>query len=100
MRRLHERRVLAGCDADGVTIVRYAAEADLGHLAGIEDAADALFAERFGPGPWGGAPSGPARAAEPGFLLVAAAMLVSGIIWLFGMKHLGLETPALQKQPA
>ena len=65
-----------------VTSIRYADAADLPLLAGIEEAADARFAEvsaalgidheRFP----AGAPSGRERAAEPGFLLVVGAPVV------------------------
>jgi MFS family permease len=34
------------------------------------------------------------------FLVVSAAMLVSGIIWLFGMKYLAADTAAVENQPA
>jgi MFS family permease len=34
------------------------------------------------------------------FLVVSGAMLVSGIIWLFGMKYLGADTAAVENQPA
>ena len=53
--------------------VRPAEPADLHALARIEDAGDALFAQRFGPVDWPPATSGEERAAEPGFLLVAVA---------------------------
>lgn len=53
--------------------VRPAGPADLAALEGIEAAADGLFAELFGPDPFGpgSAAPGPQRAAEPGFVLVA-----------------------------
>ena len=51
--------------------VRPAGPADLAALARIEDAGDALFAQRFGSLDWPPAASGEDRAAEPGFLLVA-----------------------------
>ena len=51
--------------------VRAAEPADLPALARIEDAGDALFAQRFGPLDWPAASSGKERAAEPGFLVVA-----------------------------
>lgn len=54
------------------TFIRPAEDADLGDLAAIEQAADAVFAETFGTIPWGTPPSGQDRAAQPGFLLVAA----------------------------
>jgi MFS transporter, Spinster family, sphingosine-1-phosphate transporter len=34
------------------------------------------------------------------FLAVSVAMLVSGIIWLFGMKYLAADTAAVENQPA
>ena len=34
------------------------------------------------------------------FLIVSVAMLVSGIIWLFGMKYLAADTAAVENQPA
>jgi len=34
------------------------------------------------------------------FLVISGAMLVSGIIWLFGMKALAAETAAVENQPA
>jgi MFS family permease len=34
------------------------------------------------------------------FLVVSGAMLVSGIIWLFGMKYLAADTAAVENQPA
>ena len=52
--------------------IRFATEADLEVLAAIEDDADGLFLERFRPETWSPAPSGRFRAAQPGFLLVAA----------------------------
>ena len=51
--------------------VRLAEPADLPLLAGIEDAADSLFAQRFGGVDWPPPTAGEERAAEPGFLLVA-----------------------------
>jgi GNAT superfamily N-acetyltransferase len=51
--------------------VRPAEPADLPALAGIEDAADTLFVQRFGAVDWPPPTPGEARAAEPGFLLVA-----------------------------
>ena len=51
--------------------VRPAEPADLPALAGIEDAADTLFAQRFGGVDWPPPTAGEERAAEPGFLLVA-----------------------------
>ena len=55
-----------------MSVVRRALPADLPHLAGIEAAADRLFAELFGRDPgWGEPPSGERRASEPSFLLVA-----------------------------
>ncbi|HSO64961.1 MAG TPA: GNAT family N-acetyltransferase [Ornithinibacter sp.] len=51
--------------------IRPAEPHDLPALARIEDAGDALFAQRFGPVDWPPASSGEERAAEPGFLLVA-----------------------------
>jgi GNAT superfamily N-acetyltransferase len=54
-----------------VSPIRFAREEDLDLLAGIEDDADRLFIERFRADGWGVAMSGRARAAGPGFLLVA-----------------------------
>jgi GNAT superfamily N-acetyltransferase len=54
-----------------MTSTRLARAEDLPLLAAIEDAGDALFAERFGPLDWPAASSGEERAAEPGILLVA-----------------------------
>jgi hypothetical protein len=54
-----------------MTTTRLAQDADLPLLAGIEDAADALFVERFGEVAWPAASPGEERAAEPGILLVA-----------------------------
>ena len=54
-----------------MTTIRLARDADLPYLAGIEDAGDTLFAQRFGGVDWPAASSGEDRAAEPGFLLVA-----------------------------
>ena len=34
------------------------------------------------------------------FLVISVAMLVSGIIWLFGMKYLAADTAAVENQPA
>jgi MFS transporter, Spinster family, sphingosine-1-phosphate transporter len=34
------------------------------------------------------------------FLFVSGMMLLSGIIWLFGMKHLAADTAAVENQPA
>ncbi len=54
-----------------MTTTRLARAEDLPLLAGIEDAGDTLFAERFGGVDWPAASSGEERAAEPGILLVA-----------------------------
>jgi ribosomal protein S18 acetylase RimI-like enzyme len=54
-----------------MSTVRPATPQDLPFLASVEDAADGLFAERFGEVDWPPADSGEDRAAEPGFLLVA-----------------------------
>ena len=54
-----------------MSTVRPATPQDLPFLASVEDAADGLFAERFGAVDWPPADSGEDRAAEPGFLLVA-----------------------------
>ncbi len=54
-----------------MTSIRPATAEDLPLLAAIEDAGDRLFAERFGGVDWPQASTGEARAAEPGFLLVA-----------------------------
>ena len=51
--------------------VRLARTEDLPLLARIEDAADTLFADRFGSVDWPPASSGQERATEPGILLVA-----------------------------
>jgi GNAT superfamily N-acetyltransferase len=53
-------------------LIRHATRSDLDHLAGIEAAADQLYAARFGATGWDPPPSGRARAEAPGFLLVAA----------------------------
>jgi len=50
------------------SFVRTATDADLAKLAGIEDEADAVFTPLFGAALAGDAPSGVARAAEPGFV--------------------------------
>lgn len=55
-----------------MSTVRPATAADLAVLGPLEDAADGLFTERFGPTGWPAATTGEERAAEPGFLLVAA----------------------------
>jgi MFS family permease len=34
------------------------------------------------------------------FLVVSGAMLISGVIWLFGMKYLAADTAAVENQPA
>ncbi len=34
------------------------------------------------------------------FFVLSGAMLVSGIVWLLGMKYLALETATVQAQPA
>ncbi|WP_375390294.1 GNAT family N-acetyltransferase [uncultured Amnibacterium sp.] len=52
--------------------IRSALDADLDLLAGIEDAADRRFVDLFRPERWDAAPSGRVRAAQPGFVLVAA----------------------------
>ncbi len=54
-----------------MTTIRLAQDADLPFLAGIEDAGDTLFGERFGGVDWPASSSGEERAAEPGILLVA-----------------------------
>jgi predicted Zn-dependent protease with MMP-like domain/GNAT superfamily N-acetyltransferase len=54
------------------SFVRTATDADLAQVARIEESADGVFAGLFGPLGWGVAPSGSARAAEPGFILVVA----------------------------
>ena len=51
--------------------VRPAEPADLPAVAGDEDAADALFVQRFGAVDWPPPTPGEARAAEPGLMLVA-----------------------------
>ncbi len=55
-----------------MTTIRLARDADLPFLAAIEDAGDALFAQRFGELDWPASASGEERAGEPGILLVAA----------------------------
>ncbi len=54
-----------------MTTIRLAQDADLPLLAGIEDAGDALFVERFGEVAWPAASSGEERVGEPGALLEA-----------------------------
>jgi GNAT superfamily N-acetyltransferase len=51
--------------------VRFARTEDLPHLAPLEGRADAMFEPAFGPVGWDPPATGEARAAEPGFLLVA-----------------------------
>jgi len=34
------------------------------------------------------------------FLVISVTMLLSGIIWLFGMKYLAADTAAVENQPA
>jgi MFS transporter, Spinster family, sphingosine-1-phosphate transporter len=34
------------------------------------------------------------------FLVISGAMLISGVIWLFGMKYLAADTAAVENQPA
>ncbi|OUD89287.1 Acetyltransferase (GNAT) family protein [Clavibacter michiganensis subsp. michiganensis] len=53
------------------TRIRLATAADLVALQRIEDAADRLLVDLLEPEDWPPAPTGAARAAEPGFLLVA-----------------------------
>jgi GNAT superfamily N-acetyltransferase len=53
-------------------VVRAALPADLASLRDVEEAADRLFAGLMDISAWGSAPCGEERAAEPGFLLVAA----------------------------
>ncbi len=55
-----------------MTSIRFATDRDLDRLEGIENDADELFLERFHPEEWAGAATGQWRAAQPGFLLVAA----------------------------
>lgn len=54
--------------------IRFATDRDrdLDRLEGIENDADELFLERFRPEEWAGAATGQWRAAQRGFLLVAA----------------------------
>lgn len=54
-------------------IVRLALPTDLPSVQGVEEAADQVFAGLMDISTWGSPPTGEARAAEPGFLLVAAA---------------------------
>lgn len=54
-----------------MAFIRLAAPRDLPQLQAVEDAADALFEERFGPTGWAGSATGEARAVEPGFIVVA-----------------------------
>jgi GNAT superfamily N-acetyltransferase len=55
-----------------VPAARFATNADLDLLEDIENDADRLFLDRFAPEDWSPAPSGRARAAQPGFVLVIA----------------------------
>lgn len=52
--------------------IRFASDDDLDRLEHIENDADELLIERFQPEGWQRASSGRQRAAQPGFLLVAA----------------------------
>ncbi|MEO7421264.1 MAG: GNAT family N-acetyltransferase [Ornithinibacter sp.] len=54
-----------------MTLIRSATALDLAQLAAVEDAADAVFEERFGPTGWPASDTGEDRAAEPGLILVA-----------------------------
>ncbi len=54
-----------------MSTVRAAIAADLPLIGPIEDAADSLFAARFGALDWPPSNTGEERAAEPGYLLVA-----------------------------
>ena len=54
-----------------MTTIRLGQDGDLPLLAGVEDAADARFVERFGEVAWPPAASGEERGREPGILLVA-----------------------------
>jgi GNAT superfamily N-acetyltransferase len=58
---------------DELVRIREATAEDLGPLEAIEEEGDALFADLFGPAPFGpdSARSGSSRAAEPGVVLVA-----------------------------
>ncbi|MBW4041415.1 MAG: GNAT family N-acetyltransferase [Acidobacteria bacterium] len=52
--------------------IRFASDDDLDRLEHIENDADELLLERFHPEEWQRASSGRERAAQPGFLLIAA----------------------------
>ena len=54
-----------------MSLIRSATALDLAQLAEVEDAADGIFEERFGPTGWPASDTGEDRAAEPGFILVA-----------------------------
>ncbi len=59
-----------------VNLVRPASARDLPQLAAVEDAADGLFSDLFGPTGWPASDTGADRAAEPGFILVAGDPVV------------------------
>ena len=50
--------------------VRFALSRDLDAIERIENAADRLFIDKLRPDDWAAAPTGVARASEPGFILV------------------------------
>ena len=72
--------------------LRLALPADLPSVQGIEDAADQVFAAVMDISSWGGSATGQERAAEPGFVFVAAeAGVVVGfahVLDLDGRAHL------------
>lgn len=73
-----------------MTLVRSASVGDLPQLAAVEDAADTLFTQRFGPTGWPASNTGEERAAEPGFILVAGDPVVGfvHVLDLDGTWHL------------
>jgi len=77
-------------DVGGRYVVRPAEAADLPLLAEIEGAADQLFVSVFGDVDWDPPQDGEARAAEPGFLLVAGdpAIGFAHVLYLDHAAHL------------
>lgn len=73
------------------TGVRPATHADLGALPAIEAAADDLFAELFGPDPWGRPPSGPQRAASGLVFVMGQPAVGFAHVVAFGDRHWHLE---------
>ncbi|HET8767096.1 MAG TPA: GNAT family N-acetyltransferase [Pedococcus sp.] len=73
---------MTGDAAAGRSAIRYAlrpaTSADLSQLAAVESAADRVFDPVVDTSLWGEPPSGEARTAEPGFLLVAGDAVVAG----------------------